>query len=365
MVERQHSLDHHPPDLLLFCIPVQAVKIHGPVHRPFQPSCIMNVEQKPVAGIVFHIHLVNGVMEASCIMDNGKGSVNAADHLGKAARLERGRHYNKIGSGKRLVGELFHKIAHRHPIFDAVNPDDLGEMHLEHAVGHKNHLKAVLPVFRHNAVENVRQKPASFLDRIKPGRPEKKRCVFIFLKPQGFLENKFVFRLLLSVIFGSEVEFHLFIHRRIEFGLRSVENPVSASCVPFVGKFLPQGLFDKRMSAVYDFLEKGRAHRIHVMGGKHPGHQKIHRVPAPALLVVVGRIPEIEIIPEQWRVNAPILDFLHCGGDRMNVVDREQTGNLELFCHCRHQSGHPVIAVNDIRIHPRDNIVQKLPLERQ
>jgi len=47
----------------------------------------------------------------------------------------------------------------------------------------------------------------------------------------------------------------------------------------------------------------------------------------------------------------------------MDVMDREKTGDAQLSCHCRNQAGHPIVAMDEIRPHIRDDVVDNLPLK--
>ena len=49
----------------------------------------------------------------------------------------------------------------------------------------------------------------------------------------------------------------------------------------------------------------------------------------------------------------------------MNVMDGEESGNAELLGFSRDQPGHPVVAVDDVRLHAGDDVVDQIPLEGQ
>ncbi len=119
------------------------------------------------------------------------------------------------------------------------------------------------------------------------------------------------------------------------------------------------------MPVFHDLLQERGAYRVYVMGRKYAGGEKVHPIVIPALLVVHGRLLEIQPLPEGGRVNAPVLDFGHGGGHGVDVVDGEQAGNLQFPGHGRNQPGHPVVAVNDVRRHPGHDVVDHFPLKRQ
>jgi len=49
----------------------------------------------------------------------------------------------------------------------------------------------------------------------------------------------------------------------------------------------------------------------------------------------------------------------------MDVVNGEQARDFVSPGHGRNQSGHPVVAVDDVRFHPWDDVVDHLPLKCQ
>ena len=65
------------------------------------------------------------------------------------------------------------------------------------------------------------------------------------------------------------------------------------------------------------------------------------------------------------RINAPVFNFRQVGFDRMDVVNGKKTGNAESSGHGRYQTGHPIVAVDKIRLNPWNDIINDLALKCQ
>jgi hypothetical protein len=71
------------------------------------------------------------------------------------------------------------------------------------------------------------------------------------------------------------------------------------------------------------------------------------------------------MVPEIGRIDAAVFDMGQGGFDRMDVVNGKQAGNAHLPGHGRDEPRHPVIAVDQVGLHPGNDIVDHLPLEGQ
>ena len=49
----------------------------------------------------------------------------------------------------------------------------------------------------------------------------------------------------------------------------------------------------------------------------------------------------------------------------MDIMDSEKTRGFHFPCHGRNQSGHPIIAVNEIRTYMGYDVIDDLPLESE
>ena len=101
------------------------------------------------------------------------------------------------------------------------------------------------------------------------------------------------------------------------------------------------------------------------MGGKDTAGQQVHRVVSPGLFVVAGHFFIVKVLPEIGRINAPVFDGRQCRFNGVDIVDGKKTGDALLSGHGRDQAGHPVVAVNQIGLHPGDDIVDDFPLKGQ
>jgi hypothetical protein len=71
------------------------------------------------------------------------------------------------------------------------------------------------------------------------------------------------------------------------------------------------------------------------------------------------------MLPAAGGIDAAVLDEGQGGLDRVDVVDGEQAGYPQPPRYSGNEPGHPVIAVDEVGVHPRDDIVDDLPLKRQ
>jgi hypothetical protein len=71
------------------------------------------------------------------------------------------------------------------------------------------------------------------------------------------------------------------------------------------------------------------------------------------------------MLPEIGRIDAAVFDMGQGRFHRVDVVDGKQAGNAHLPGHGRDQAGHPVVAVDQVRLHPGNDVVDHLPLKGQ
>ena len=83
------------------------------------------------------------------------------------------------------------------------------------------------------------------------------------------------------------------------------------------------------------------------------------------MVVVRGRAGEIQIHPELRGIDARLLDPRQRDLPGVDVVHGEQALDAAAAGHRRDQCGHPVVAMNQIRHHPRHDVVDQLALENQ
>ena len=84
-----------------------AEEFDGPITGIAEGPRIESAEDKSSAVPCFRHVVLDGIGQAADFMDNGKGAIFEAIHLGQATRLIPGRHEEKIGPGNDVMGELF------------------------------------------------------------------------------------------------------------------------------------------------------------------------------------------------------------------------------------------------------------------
>ena len=120
----------------------------------------------------------------------------------------------------------------------------------------------------------------------------------------------------------------------------------------------------ERVTSLHDLLEEGRTDRIDEVRGENSGGEHVDRIVRPAFLVVQRRALVIEILPERRRVDAAVFDLGQRRLVGVDVVHREEARNPHPPGGGRDEPGHPVVAVDQIRLHVRDDVVDHLALER-
>ena len=150
------TFGHDPFDLLCLCTIGQIIKVHGFVDGIEEAIGVKGFKQKAVAGIVFNIQIFDSIMDSAGIMGHRKGAVKRGYHLRKAAGLETRGHQDKIPSRVRKMLQPVIKIADCHAVLKSVIIDNVSEYHLVIAVGDKDDLQILVPVFRNKLVKNFR-----------------------------------------------------------------------------------------------------------------------------------------------------------------------------------------------------------------
>ena len=110
-------------------------------------------------------------------------------------------------------------------------------------------------------------------------------------------------------------------------------------------------------------LQKGGAHRIDIVRRENARGQLVHGGVVPRLLIVPRHAIIIKVLPELRGINAAFLDLRQRQFLSVDIVDREERGNAETPGGGGDEPRHPVIAVDEVRLHAGDDVVQHLPLE--
>ena len=73
----------------------------------------------------------------------------------------------------------------------------------------------------------------------------------------------------------------------------------------------------------------------------------------------------VQVPPEARCIHSSVFNESHGGFDRLDVVDREETRDPQPAGHRRYETGHPVVAVDEVGLHAWDDVVDNLPLKGQ
>ena len=101
------------------------------------------------------------------------------------------------------------------------------------------------------------------------------------------------------------------------------------------------------------------------MGGEAAGRLEVDEVVVAALLVVVRGVAVVQVHPELGAVYPRVLDLRERELLRVDVVHGEQAGDSLAARGRRDEAGHPVVAVDEVGLHARDDVVDDLALERE
>ena len=119
------------------------------------------------------------------------------------------------------------------------------------------------------------------------------------------------------------------------------------------------------MPPIHHLLKECWRHGVYIVGGKDSRRLKIDEIRLSRLFVVVGRTGEVKVVPELRRINAGILHLRQRHLVRMDVVHCEKAGNTLAPRRRRNKSRHPIVAVNEIRLHSVHYVVYHFTLESE
>jgi hypothetical protein len=69
------------------------------------------------------------------------------------------------------------------------------------------------------------------------------------------------------------------------------------------------------------------------------------------------------MLPEIGRIDATLFNMSEQGLHAINIMDRKKTGDTRLPCHGRNLAGHIAVAMDKIRPHTGNDIIDDLPLK--
>src|SRR5574344_1283407 len=117
------------------------------------------------------------------------------------------------------------------------------------------------------------------------------------------------------------------------------------------------------MPAVDDLLQERRRNGVDEVRAEDTGGLKVDRIRVTRLEIVERRAPVVEVHPEFRRVDASILNLRQRQLVRVDVVDRKQARNPLTARGRRNETRHPVVAVDEVWLHVRNDVIDDLALE--
>ena len=117
------------------------------------------------------------------------------------------------------------------------------------------------------------------------------------------------------------------------------------------------------MGAVHHFPQEGGADGGDKVSIGDGGGQKVDPVVVVGLFEGVGIVFVVKGFPKLGGINPPALDFGKGGTLAVDVMDGEEGFDSEASAGGGNESGHPVIAVDDVRFNDGDDMVDDLALE--
>ncbi len=120
-----------------------------------------------------------------------------------------------------------------------------------------------------------------------------------------------------------------------------------------------------RVPALDNFPQKPRTDGIDIVGGENAGCEQIDHDVGAGVIVAERGCGEIQVHPELGGVDAGFLDLGegHLAG--VDIVHGKQALDAAPPRHAGQQGRHPVVAMNQIRPHPRNDVIDHLALENE
>ncbi len=339
------------------------MELHGLIDGPAEAAGVEYLEGKAIAGILGGIEGEGGVVDASGVVDDGEGAVFRADHLGEAAGLEGAWHEHEIGSGVAEAGEGLGEVGDGDAIVEAVDIYDVVEVVLVGSVGDDGDLEVFGGVIGDDVVEDFGEELGAFLDGIEAGGPEEEGGVGVLAEAEAFLEGEFIGALAGGVIVGGVVLCEGVVGGGVVVCVGGVEDSGGAAGVGFGAEFVADGIGDEVVVAVYDFAEEGGGDGVYVVGGEDAGGELIDAVPGACFVVGAWGFFKVEVVPKFGAIDPAVFDFIEGEVLGVDVVDGEEGFDASGACDGGDEAGHPIVAVDEVRLDAGDDVGGEFALE--
>ncbi len=117
------------------------------------------------------------------------------------------------------------------------------------------------------------------------------------------------------------------------------------------------------MPAVVDLPQEARADGVDEMGGEDAARQEVHLDVVASVLIRGRRAVEVEVHPELRRVDPAIFHLAEGDTLGVDVVDGEEGLDAATPGHGGDEASHPVIAMDEVRVHAGDDVIDDFALE--
>lgn len=213
--------------------------------------------------------------------------------------------------------------------------------------------------------KNVGKEGAAFLNWVETRRPKKDRSRGILFEKEATLKVFFEFGLDCVVspraVFLGKIGIDLWVERAVG----SVDDSRGRSGFALVVKQVAEMGRDGRVMAHGDFVEEGWADDIDVGRGGDSAGEKVDGVGPVGFVEALGIVPEIEFIPEISGWNTGIFQLGQGGLLGVDIVNGEKSRDSELLGFGRNETGHPVVAMDDVGFDPGYDVVDQVALKGQ
>ena len=329
-------------------------------NSPAQAIGIEILEEHSIATVFLDIERIDRVVKPAGVVRDRQAAVLRRDHLGESAGFERRWHEDEVTSCIGEVGELFVEVPHGDAVMEPAVSHDVVEVTLEISARDDDDLHVVVC---DQAVKDLREQLATLLNRVEARWPVKHRNVRIALESEALLEFQFVLPLPINVVLRAEVSGEVRVGGGIEDRIRSVQNPGGTAAVLLASEFVANRIRDEPVIAANDFIKEGRAYGIDVVGGEDSAREEIDGIVFTAFFVGKWSSLIEEVVPEISGIDPTVLDVGEAEMFGVNVVNGEQTGDAVTAGDGGDEARHPVVAMDQIRAHLRNGVVDHLALE--
>lgn len=154
VVEALFGFVHDAMDDGVFIHWIPAEEFDGFVDGPAQALAAVVLEAEAVAEFAVVVEVVDGVVDAACIVDDWQGAIEWCGHLWEAAWLEARRHDDEVRTCVGEAGEWLIEGLHGDDALEVVHLEDIFKVPLEVTAGDDGDLETDVCVVSSELVED-------------------------------------------------------------------------------------------------------------------------------------------------------------------------------------------------------------------